>query len=424
MTRPARRRRILQLAPSVPVADTPHAGGRLQADIVRQLVADGASVVVLVPSEPIARDELARALPGVLALDPEQGMAGSRAASFLLRVSHRANALIRRTPLERIHAPFVLALLLRPQVRDLFRGADVIDLQWFEVIGLAPLVRLLGGRGTRVVGTFHDVMSQRLERLAAVARDPAEAGALRSRARALRPIEAWLVGALDRAVVLSGKDRDLLVAEGAPAGRITVLDPQIDAPPRAAAPDTVPPRGTAPGHVHRVLLVGWMARPENIDAATWMIEEIWPLVRRSAPAAELRIVGGGAPQALRDLVARTPGASSPGFVEDLGAEYAAAGCAVIPLRDGAGIKFKTIEALLHAVPTVATPIGAEGVGADKDFVAVSADPTALAAGIVAALREPSHRDRARRTAARLVQAHSASAFRDTVRTIYGFGQDI
>ena len=46
-----------------------------------------------------------------------------------------------------------------------------------------------------------------------------------------------------------------------------------------------------------------------------------------------------------------------GFVDDLGAEYAAATACLIPVLQGAGVKFKTIEALLHGVPTVTTTVG-------------------------------------------------------------------
>ena len=46
--------------------------------------------------------------------------------------------------------------------------------------------------------------------------------------------------------------------------------------------------------------------------------------------------------------------TATGFVEDLTSELAGAHVAVAPLRQGAGVKFKTVEALLHGVPVVAT----------------------------------------------------------------------
>ena len=62
--------------------------------------------------------------------------------------------------------------------------------------------------------------------------------------------------------------------------------------------------------------------------------------------------------------------------------------AVRVLRDGAGVKFKTIEAVLHGVPVVSTHVGAEGVGPDELFVQVADDPVALSDALVRVLTDP------------------------------------
>ena len=62
--------------------------------------------------------------------------------------------------------------------------------------------------------------------------------------------------------------------------------------------------------------------------------------------------------------------------------------AVAPVRFGAGVKLKTLEALQYGVPVVATTIGAEGLEAlPAEAVAVHDDPVAFAAAIVARLRD-------------------------------------
>lgn len=417
MTRTSQRPpRVLQLAPSVPFEGVAHAGGRFQTDVDRELLDAGAAVVLLVPSEPSHRRDLLRILPGVLGVDPEQGLEGGRLTTLVIRASARLNHLIRRTPLERIHAPFVLSLLLRPQVRALIRGADVIDLQWFEVIPLAPLLRLLARRDVRIIGTFHDVMSQRLDRFAQIG--PAdEVRHLRRQASAVRRIERLLVARLDRAVVLSAKDRDVLLDAGAPRERISVLPPRIVG---LSSPTAGKSSHSTPPEPPRVIFVGWLERPENASAATWLLTDIWGPVHESRPDAELHLIGTGAGAELRSLAARTTGVHLRGFVDDLDAEYAQAACAVVPLTDGAGVKFKTVEALVHGVPTVATPIGAEGAGEIDDYVRVSEDPAVLADGILEVLSDPSHRERAcHQVAPRLAAQHSPQSFASAVREIYG-----
>ena len=69
-----------------------------------------------------------------------------------------------------------------------------------------------------------------------------------------------------------------------------------------------------------------------------------------------------------------------GYVADLEPEYAAAWAVVVPLLQGAGVKFKTIEALLHGVPTVTTSVGAEGVGGADLFAGLTDDARPSASG--------------------------------------------
>ena len=100
---------------------------------------------------------------------------------------------------------------------------------------------------------------------------------------------------------------------------------------------------------------------------SWTIDHVWPLVHAARPDAVLRFIGGGASDELRDRVAGLPDGSGvvlAGFVDDLDAEYAAAAVALVPVLQGAGVKFKTVEALCHGVPVVTTTVGAEGIEGD------------------------------------------------------------
>ena len=74
---------------------------------------------------------------------------------------------------------------------------------------------------------------------------------------------------------------------------------------------------------------------------------------------EVRIVGE-APAAVQAL-GNEPNVTVTGFVEDLGAELAAADVAVVPLRRGTGTRLKILEAFAHAIPVVSTKVGAAGL---------------------------------------------------------------
>jgi glycosyltransferase involved in cell wall biosynthesis len=64
--------------------------------------------------------------------------------------------------------------------------------------------------------------------------------------------------------------------------------------------------------------------------------------------------------------------------------YSAVKMAVIPLRFGAGVKGKTVEAMFHGIPIVSTSFGIEGMpGNYNDFLQPFDDHIAFASAVIA-----------------------------------------
>ncbi len=168
-----------------------------------------------------------------------------------------------------------------------------------------------------------------------------------------------------------------------------------------------------------VVVVSYLARDENNKAALWTIDHVWPLVRDRRPDAVLRFVGGGATDELRDRVARAGEAGGvvlTGFVDDLDTEYAAAAAALVPVLQGAGVKFKTVEALCHGVPVVTTSVGAEGIEGDDLYAGLADDPVGLAEAIGSVLADPSAaQERADRAQVWAQDAYGRARFEATIR---------
>ncbi|MBM6399122.1 glycosyltransferase [Phycicoccus sonneratiae] len=397
-------RRVVVLTGAVPFDDVPHAGGRYLGRLLAHLSHAG-PVTVVAASTPASREAAAATgAPGDLVL-----VGGAPGRTARERIVGRLVALGERwwRPLDPGMPPLALVADLvtgGPAARAV-RAADVVDLQWSEQVRLAGLVRRLAPRG-RVVGTFHDVQSQ----LFAREPSPSAPGRLRWRlvaARARRH-ERRAVRRLDAVVVFSDKDARLL---GSPSTAHVV-------PPPLAPDAPVPhPRGSA---APVVLLVGHLARPENDDGARWLLERVWPAVLERVPTASLRLVGAGASTALAEAVAASPEVSLAGFVPDLDAEYAAATCCVVPVHTGAGVKFKTVEALVHGVPVVSTPVGAEGIGDRSWFAGLTADPRAFADAVAGAITAPEEAlARAAEVQVDAVAAYSPQAFVAAVEAAYG-----
>jgi GT2 family glycosyltransferase len=129
-----------------------------------------------------------------------------------------------------------------------------------------------------------------------------------------------------------------------------------------------------------IFVAGWLAGDQspNVPALKWFVEKVFPHVRDAVPNASVRVSGKNPSSAVTALASAN--VHLTGFVEDIDAFYDSARVAIAPLTYGAGVKIKTIEAIQHGVPVVATPVGAEGLGltdGNAIDIAISAPEFAL-----------------------------------------------
>jgi len=126
---------------------------------------------------------------------------------------------------------------------------------------------------------------------------------------------------------------------------------------------------------HDILFVAGFAHPPNVDAACWFVNDIFPLIRQQQPGVRLNLVGSNPSEVVRKLASKDINVT--GYVSDdmLGNYYRQARVAVIPLRFGAGVKGKVLEAMAHGVPIVTTAVGMQGLdqACDSALVARSAE---------------------------------------------------
>ncbi len=121
-----------------------------------------------------------------------------------------------------------------------------------------------------------------------------------------------------------------------------------------------------------LIFVGGFGHNPNIDAVEWLAGEIMPVITERIPGIVCHIVGSNAPDHLLKLA--DDNLVFEGFVTDerLKELYAGTKLAIAPLRFGAGIKGKIIEAAYHGLPVVTTSVGAEGIHETGNFI-VTAD---------------------------------------------------
>ncbi len=154
-----------------------------------------------------------------------------------------------------------------------------------------------------------------------------------------------------------------------------------------------------------LLAVGTLDWEPNADGLAWFIEKVWAALKKEKPDLRFYIVGRHVGRRLPRLVADHKDIHLMGFVDAIEAYYAKSRVFVAPLRFGSGMKVKVIEAMYRGLPTVTTPIGAEGleVVPGRDL-GVAEEAAAMAREIRSLLDDrtkwEAFRDRSRELAAR------------------------
>ncbi|QBR88104.1 glycosyltransferase [Microbacterium wangchenii] len=290
---------------------------------------------------------------------------------------------------------------------QLIADADVVEFQWSEMASLAPLIRARFPEKPLVI-VAHDVITQRWNRAAGATKNPLARTAYSVAARRSATREHADFSAADRIVVFSEKDA-ALVRELAPAAHPVVVAPGFRL-------GSTPAEGSEEEPV--VLFTGALGRPDNDRAVRWFLQKVWPRVIEQVGDARFVAAGSGPGRGLRRLVAKSHRAELTGFVPSLDPYYAAARVFVAPVLTGAGVKFKTVDALVRGLPIVATPVGAEGIEREDVFVGVTDDPVRFADLVVAALRG-AHAERAAAGGQWAAEVYGMDAFGRRVRALYG-----
>ncbi len=203
----------------------------------------------------------------------------------------------------------------------------------------------------------------------------------------IKKYETKLLRTFSHANVVSLYDREYLLGQLLQAERTAV---DLVSIPHGVS---VPTRGK---HVqkHQAYFIGQLGYEMNKDAVLCLLRDIWPKVRERISDAELMIIGKG-DQSPFAAYAHMPGVQFLGFVEDPSLVIQSSACLVAPLRSGAGMPSKIIEALGYGVPVLTTPLGARGIAGatdEKNMRIISIEETdAWVDALVECMTKPEYR---------------------------------
>jgi GT2 family glycosyltransferase/glycosyltransferase involved in cell wall biosynthesis len=169
-----------------------------------------------------------------------------------------------------------------------------------------------------------------------------------------------------------------------------------------------------------LLFVGGFGHPPNADALSWFVSEILSSVREELPEVRLRVVGSRPPREVMELAG--PHISIEGYVPDaeLARLYQRSRVAIAPLRFGAGLKGKIVEAMAAGLPVVTTSIGAEGIGNGNGQLAIADDPVDFASAVVDLYSSETAWERASISGRRYIQTNfSRTVATRQIRSAFG-----
>jgi O-antigen biosynthesis protein len=129
--------------------------------------------------------------------------------------------------------------------------------------------------------------------------------------------------------------------------------------------------------------IGNFLHPPNWDSVQYLNAEIWPLIRKELPDAEMHVFGAYASEKHHQLNNPKTGFLIKGRAEDALKKVSEHRVMLAPLRFGAGLKGKLLESMQSGTPSVTTTIGSEAMHANLPWNGmVENDPAQFALAAV------------------------------------------
>ena len=139
--------------------------------------------------------------------------------------------------------------------------------------------------------------------------------------------------------------------------------------------DAIPDLGKLPSFEERLdfIFVGNFLHEPNWNAVQYLRETIWPLIKKQIPTAVCTIYGAYPSQKVLQLHNAKEGFLIQGRASDAQEVVKKSRVVLAPLRFGAGIKGKLLEAMQCGTPSITTDIGAESMQGDLTWSGFVAD---------------------------------------------------
>ena len=169
-----------------------------------------------------------------------------------------------------------------------------------------------------------------------------------------RKYEARLLDKFRSIVISSANDRQALFQNYALVrDKLLPADLQITILPNGVDMDYFHPNGSEAQQNH-VVFSGKLSYHANVTAALELVNEVMPRIWDKKPQVIVTLVGKDPPRKIRELTTKDSRIQVTGTVNDIRPYLQQATLAIIPIKYGAGIQNKVLEAMACGAPVVAS----------------------------------------------------------------------
>ena len=109
------------------------------------------------------------------------------------------------------------------------------------------------------------------------------------------------------------------------------------------------------------MTIGNFRHQPNYNAVVYLKNNIWPLIKKKLPTAEMHVYGSYASEKVHQLQNSKDGFFIKGWIENSETAFINSKVCLAPIQFGAGLKGKLLEAMQFGTPSITTTIGAEGM---------------------------------------------------------------
>jgi glycosyltransferase involved in cell wall biosynthesis len=155
-----------------------------------------------------------------------------------------------------------------------------------------------------------------------------------------------------------------------------------------------------------VLSVGTFNWLPNVEAVQFLVEKVWPLIKKQAADTKLWIVGNAPTKEIFEYQKKDTSITITGGIPDIRDAFGGAHVLVAPVFSGKGTRYKILEAMAAGTPIVASELAVEGLGVENGtHVLTSNSAQGMAELTLQVLRDPALRKKLAANGRKFVKEH-------------------